>query len=373
MEERIYLDHAATTPLLPEVAAAMQPWLESKFGNASSLYAEGREARQAVDSARETVAGALGCEFGEVIFTSSGTEAANLAIIGSALGNEDSSRNRILFSAAEHHCVLHSRLLLKKLGYKVEFVRVDRSARMDLDRLGQMLGPDVLLVCAMSINNELGTLNEVDAISRLSQQHGALHFCDRVQKLERVGKEDLACLSAHKLNGPKGAGALFVRAGTRMKPVIAGGGQERELRAGTEDVAAIVGFAEAVRQHQERKGEFEAAKSAAKSAFVTRLQGMYIPGLIFTVDPSDTGGHVHLRIQGKSAETMLIKLDRAGISASSGAACSSGSIEPSHVLLAAGYSEAESREGLRFSFGVTSTIEEGVGSAELIQAAAKQG
>jgi len=369
MRQRIYLDHAATTPMLPSVVEAMRPWVELSFGNPSSLYAEGREAREAVDSARQTLAQALGCEFGEVIFTSSGTEAVNLAILGVALGNLDPQRTRVLFSAAEHHCVLHTRPILKRLGYKVEFVRVDKRARTDLDRLDQMLGPDVLLVSAMSANNELGTLNEVSAIGDAARKVGSLFFCDRVQKSEKVGIEDLACFAAHKLNGPKGAGALFIRAGTKMKPIIAGGGQEREMRAGTENVAAIVGFAEAVSQHVRLKVEFEAAKLAAKTAFVSKLNELAIPGLSFTVEPLSNNilsGHVHLRIAGRSAETMLIKLDRAGVSASSGAACSSGSIEPSHVLLAAGYSEAEAREGLRFTFGITNTPDEGVRAAQLI-------
>ncbi len=174
---RIYADHAATTPLLPPVVAAMRRWVDvTRFGNPSSLYAEGREARQAVDSARADVSKALGCEFGEVIFTSSGTEAANLAIVGAALGNTDPSRTRILISAAEHHCVLHTRPILKQLGYKVEFVRVDRAGRTDLDRLSQMLGPDVLLLSAMSANNELGTLNDDGAISELAHEQGVFRI-----------------------------------------------------------------------------------------------------------------------------------------------------------------------------------------------------
>ncbi len=184
-----------------------------------------------------------------------------------------------------------------------------------------------------------------------------------------MGNEDLACFAAHKLNGPKGAGCLFIRGGTRMKPVIAGGGQEREMRAGTENVAAIVGFGAAIREHAARFEEFEAVKRVVKTAFVTRLNEVGVRGVVFTVDPLSDGvlsGHVHLRVQGHSAETMLIRLDRAGVSASSGAACSSGSIEPSHVLLAAGYSEGEAREGLRFTFGITNTPEEGFRCAELV-------
>lgn len=364
---RIYLDHAATTPMLPEVMDAMLPWLRDKYGNPSSLYEEGRKARAAVDEAREVISESIGCDFGEVIFTSSGTEAANLAVLGAALANENSRRNRIVFGAAEHHCVLNTRPILERLGYQVELAPVDREARINLDALEPMLSDDVLLVSVMHANNELGTIQPVQEVSRLTHACGAVFCCDAVQtfpnhELVRSTGADLLFVAAHKINGPKGVGALYIKAGTKIKPLSVGGGQEREMRAGTESVANIVGFAAAV------KSRGNSNIRTARDAFVQRLNQSHIPNLIWSVQNFENvlPGHAHLRLIGVSAESMLIKLDRLGVSASSGAACSSGSIEPSHVLLACGYSESEAREGLRFSFGITSTVDEAVVGAEIL-------
>ncbi|HWA82783.1 MAG TPA: cysteine desulfurase family protein [Fimbriimonadaceae bacterium] len=345
---RIYLDHAATTPLLPEVREAMAPWLDREFGNPSSLHEEGRRARAAIDEAREVLSGCLGCLFAEVLFTSSGTEAANLAIVGAALANEDPSRRRVLVGAAEHHCVLHTRPLLEKLGFRVEPIQVDRIGRLRLDTLEQMLGPDVLLVSVMHANNELGTIQPAGEALQLARQNGALFHCDAVQTFG-FPEADLITYSAHKIYGPKGVGAIYIKAGTKVKPLAVGGGQEREMRAGTENVAGIVGFAAAV------KAMPKAVNSTARDVFLERLAAA---GFVPTVpDSLDTlPGHAHGRFPGIDAETILIRLDRAGVSASSGAACSSGSLEPSHVLLACGYSEKEAKEGLRFTFGRFSTV-----------------
>jgi cysteine desulfurase len=348
----------------------MEPWIGQKFGNPSSLYFEGREARSAIDAARAELAKAKNCEFGEIVFTSSGTEAANLAVIGVALGNENPRRNRILFSAAEHHCVLNTAPILTRLGYKVELVPVSADAVPDLTQFTEMMGDDVLLLACMSANNELGTITELAPISSLARAQGALLYVDAVQVgfTGHVGA-DLVSYASHKLNGPKGAGALYVRAGTKLKPTSLGGGQERELRAGTEDTAAIMGFAEAVSQHAKRHVEFAATKRQAAQAFVNKLEELNPPGLAFSVDPARGDilpGFVHLRFEGAPAESMLIALDRLGVSASSGAACSSGSIEPSHVLLAAGFTAAQAAEGLRLTFGITNTPEEGVKAAEIL-------
>jgi len=370
--DRIYLDHAATTPVHPDVAAAMTPWMAAEFGNPSSLHAEGRRAREAVDEARLALSERLGCLFAEVIFTSSGTEAANLAILGAALGNPEPRRNRVLMSAAEHHCVLHTAPILERLGYAVERVRVDRYARLDLEDLAQKLGDDVLLVCAMHANNEVGTLQPILEVSDLVKKTGALLFCDAVQTLAAVKGwtvdtlgVDLLAASAHKVQGPKGVGALYIRAGTPVKPWTVGGGQEREMRAGTENVAAIVGFAKALSQ------PLMSPQREARDSFLAALEaGGAVRTVPETVPCLD--GHAHVRFPGASAESMLILLDRMGVSASSGAACSSGSLEPSHVLLACGYSEAEAKEGLRFTFGEGNTVEEGLVAAERVLAALKR-
>lgn len=386
--ERIYLDHAATTPLSPAAREAMQPWLDEGFGNPSSLYQEGRRAREAVDQARETLSARLGCDFAEVIFTSSGTEAANLAIVGSALAQRDPKRRRILAGAAEHHAVLRCAGLAEAFGFQFETVAVDRYARLDLDDLERRMGDDVHLVALMHANNELGTIQPVAEAASLAHRHGALFFCDAVQTFAAMDwavidlDADLVSVAAHKVYGPKGVGALYVRAGTRLQPVSRGGGQERELRAGTENVAGIVGFAAAAQEAAlDREGRRR--KRQARDAFLKALRldpsidwtdwnHPSEPALSVPHDVPQLDGHAHLRFPGLSAESMLIVLDQLGVSASSGAACSSGSLEPSHVLLAAGYSEAEAKQGLRFTFGHGSTEAEADEAARRLVQAARQ-
>lgn len=349
--ERIYADHAATTPLCEESRQAMEPWLTTAFGNPSSLHAEGREAKDALDDARAVLAEALGCEFGEVVFTSGGTEAANLAIVGAALANLDPRRNRVLFSAAEHHAVLHAAPLLERLGYRVEMVGTDRWSRPDLDHLNRLLDDDVLLVSAMHANNETGAITgDLPRLASLAAGVGALWHCDVVQTfghipLGTVIEADLLTMSAHKLYGPKGVGALRVKTGTRVAPLIRGGGQEREMRGGTENVAGVVGFAVAV--GVPRSGALPIADAFRAEA--SRL----LPDIVWTLPEhiDRLPGHAHFRMPGVSAETLLIVLDRMGVSASAGAACSSGAIEPSHVLLACGWTSEDAAEGVRFSFG----------------------
>lgn len=427
----------------------MLPWLDC--GNPSSLYFEGRKARAAIDEAREAISSALGCLFAEVLFTSGGTEAANLAILGTALAHAGSSRRRVFLSAAEHHCVLATKVLLEALGYRVDLVPVDRYARVSLPALEEMLGDDVLLVSAMHANNELGTLNPVAEISELAHRHGALYHCDAVQTFARRLSwsdepipllsrlpVDLLTVSAHKIGGPKAVGAIFIRAGVRVKPLIAGGGQEREVRGGTENVAGIVGFASAVQTSVNRPFSGGANPRDVFLSALTEAGFVSTAGNVSSASPpgpstagfcreNDGGratrlpaadahavkpagqsavkpahsqggppetenrkskiengsiqnrkseiqhclsGHAHVRLPGVDAETMLVRLDREGISASSGAACSSGSIEPSHVLLACGYSNAESKEGLRFTFGPSTTIEHaGEAARRVIQVA----
>jgi cysteine desulfurase len=373
MPERIYLDHAATTPLAPEVREAMLPWLGA-VGNPSSLHAEGRRQKAAIDAAREAVSEALGALFAEVVFTSSGTEAANAALVGAALAGDPGRRPRILLGAAEHHCVLHTAPVVERLGYRVETVAVDRHAQLDLEDLERRLGDDVLLVASLHANNEFGTLNDARRTADLAHRYRALYLCDAVQTFRAPGQAwsvddlgaDLLTVSAHKIYGPKGVGALYVRAGTKVKGLLLGGGQERELRAGTENVAGIVGFGEAAR----RPPADPAPIAAARDRFLARLEPH---GFRRTVPPDveTLPGHAHGRFPGLSAETLLIVLDRLGVAASSGAACSSGSIEPSHVLLAAGYDEEEAKEGLRFTFGQDASLELAEEAADRVVQAAQ--
>jgi cysteine desulfurase len=366
---RIYLDHAATTPILPEVAEAMSPWITGGFGNPSSLHAEGREAKHAIDQAREILSNEWGCLFAEAIFTSGGTESANMAILGTALANPDPKRNRVIFSSVEHHCVLHTQPLLERLGVRVLLAPVNRQGSVDLNWLEDKVGEDTLLVSVMHANNELGTIQPIEAVGEIVKRAGTIFHCDAVQTF--MGGPggihptiDLLSVSAHKGNGPKATGALFVRAGTKLKPTALGGGQERELRAGTENVAGIVGFGAAIKAHRARP-ELAKAKQAARDAFKAELG----PEVDWTLD-SETPclpGHAHLRAPGIEAETLLIALDQQGVSASSGAACSSGSLEPSHVLKACGYSDAECKEGVRFTFGWPNTPEEAREAAGILR------
>jgi cysteine desulfurase len=338
----------------------MLQWLDC--GNPSSLYAEGRAAKARIDAARETLSESLGSLFAEVLFTGSGTEAANMALVGAALANSDPRRSRILIGAADHHCVLHARPVLERLGYQVGLLPVTREAQIDLDALTDSLADDVLIVGTMHANNELGTINDISEISRLVKGVGALLFVDAVQtfckldcKVDHLGA-DLLAVSAHKIGGPKGVGAIYVRAGVPVKPLIVGGGQEREMRGGTENVSAIAGFDAAVQSRNAPSRLLSENRSECPTLRDDFEQRLIAAGAVPSVTLSprlDT--HSHVRFPGINAETMLIRLDRSGISASSGAACSSGSIEPSHVLIAAGYTPERAKEGLRFTFGPQTT------------------
>lgn len=353
----------------PNVRKAVATWLDA--GNPSSLHEDGRRAKAAIDEAREKVSERLGCLFAECLFTSGGTESANLAILGAALANSGPHRT-VLVGAAEHHAVLHTQAALHALGYRMELIPVHRDAAIDLEQLSAMLSHDVYLVSVMHANNELGTLNPVKTVSKMAHEAGALFHCDAVQTFGKVSSDesfveaigaDLISVSAHKIQGPKGAGALYLRAGTKIKPWVAGGGQEREVRGGTENVAAIAGFGVAAQEAQP-------PDPAVRDLF---LKHLIEAGFVSSVLPltSVLAGHAHGRFPGIDAETMLIRLDREGISASSGAACSSGSMEPSHVLRACGYSHEESKEGLRFTFGPGNTTAEAESAAQRVIAVAQ--
>jgi cysteine desulfurase len=349
----------------PQVREVMEPFLNERFGNPSSLHKWGRGARLALDEARETVAAAMGADPAEICFTSSGTEASNLAIIGTALESLFPTppsplplqKSHLLVSAVEHHCVLQAAEFLQPFGFEVEIIPVDRMGKVDPDRVRALIREETLLVSVMHANNEIGTLQPVQEIARVCRERGVLFHTDSVQtfgtlpvNVDIIGC-DLLSVSAHKLYGPQGVGALYARAGVNLKPLIVGGGQERERRAGTENVAGIVGFAKAV-QIAEQACEQEAMR-------LTRLRDETIRSILDTIPDSRLNGHpvdrvpnnLHFRFDDVPADSLLIALDRAGIAASSGAACSAGSLEPSHVLMALGLSEAEAQTGIRMTLG----------------------
>ncbi|MDX2065139.1 MAG: cysteine desulfurase family protein [Fimbriimonadaceae bacterium] len=354
--DRIYLDYAATTPLDPAVRKAMLPWLDA--GNASSQYAEGRRARAAVDLARERVSQALGVDFGSCLFTGSGTEAATLAVVGAALARRPEGRDRVLLSSADHHCVTELRSLLERLGFRVTMLTVRPDATVDVAVVTRELDATVALVSTMHVNNEVGTFNPIPEIAAAAHAVGAWHHTDAVQSFTKVSwtmdslGTDLVTVSAHKIYGPKGVGAIAIRPGVKLISLAPGGGQEREMRGGTENVAGIVGFGEAVRRAEPADG--------AGQLRARLRDGLAQIGATLTIprDVPTLATHVHVRFPGIPAETLLIRLDQEGVAASAGAACSSGSLEPSHVLQAMGWDEVAAAEGVRFTIGHPTTSDE---------------
>jgi cysteine desulfurase len=354
-----YLDYAATTPMRAEAVAAMLPFLSDNFANPSGVYSAGRAARRAIDEARETVAELLACAPGEVIFTSGGTEADNLAVLGVA----GLSAGKVVTTAIEHHAVLNP-------ARRVEATVVvcDPDGRVDLDALSAALDDDVALVSVMSVNNELGTLQPlgevVDLVRRLAP--GALVHTDAVQAApwfdlgELCAGCDLVSISAHKIGGPKGVGALAVRgsASGRLAAILAGGGQERSLRPGTENVAGIAAFAAAAKGVLTGRDEDRARVGQLRDRFLDGILSS-VPGARASVPRGITApGFAHLRFEGVVAEELLVLMDEAQVAASAGSACSSGALEPSHVLGALGWDRQAAREAIRFTLGRTTSNEE---------------
>jgi cysteine desulfurase len=362
---RIYFDHAATTPLDARVAAAMRPWLDENWGNPSSLHEEGRRARQAVEEARSQVAALLGAEPGEIVFTASGTEADNLAIAG-ALAAAGMS-GHLIASAIEHPAVLECCRRLEKQGVELTLLPVTPEGLVEPDALRQALRPETRLVSIMAANNVLGTLQPIDELAAITRRHGVLFHTDAVQAAGKVPFDlrrqpiDLVSLSAHKIHGPKGMGALYIRRGVRLVPLVAGGGQEGGLRSGTENVAGIVGFGAAA--------EIARSEMAAESVRLVRLRDRLIDAVAAAIPNAyligdryrRLPGHVCLGFAGQEGESikLLLELDQAGIAVSSGSACSAQhSGQPSYVLEALGFDPYRARGSLRITLGRFNTSEE---------------
>ncbi len=355
----IYLDHAATTPLDPRVLDAMLPFLREGFGNASSAHRFGQEARRAIDRARAEVAALIGAHADEIIFTSGGTEADNLAVFGLAAARQD-GRRHLVTSAIEHHAVLHAMEHLAKSGYELALAAPGPGGRIDPAALRAALRPDTALCSVMLANNEIGTLQDVAAMAEAAHAVGALFHTDAVQAAGLLPVDahalsvDALTLTAHKLYGPKGAGALYLRRGTRISPTQFGGGHERGRRAGTENVAAIVGFGAAARIALAEMGERAERIASQRDRLWTLLRD--IPGAHRNGDGRKAlPGHLNVRFDGVDGEAAVLNLDLRGIAASMGSACSSGSLEASHVLLALGLPEEEARGGVRLTLGRETT------------------
>jgi cysteine desulfurase len=362
----VYLDHAATTPMLPAAVQAMTAHLLD-VGNPSSLHRSGRQARRIVEESRETIASALNCRPGEVVFTSGGTEADNLALKGIywARRDDDPARTRILSTAVEHHAVLDPlHWLAEREGAQVELLPVDRQARLDLDALREAVERDpgsVALISVMWANNEVGTLEPIDEVVEIAGRYGIPVHTDAVQAVGAAPVDfaasgvDALTLTGHKVGGPYGVGALVVRREVDVTALVHGGGQERDIRSGTIDTPAIAGLAAAVERSVKHQPEHAARISLLRDRLVAGVLDA-VPSAVANGDPiRRLPGNAHLTFPGCEGDSLLMLLDARGIECSTGSACSAGVPQASHVLLAMGYSDDEARSSLRFSLGHTST------------------
>lgn len=361
-ERTLYLDHAATTPTDPAVVEAMLPYFTECFGNPSSIYKLGRAALQALDDARAVTAEVLGCSPKEIVFGGGGSESDNLAIKGAAFAAREAGKgNHIITSAIEHHAVLHACDYLKAFGFEITVLPVNSDGLVRVDDFRAAIRPETVLATIMYANNEIGVVQPIAELGAICREHGVLFHTDAVQAAGQLPLNvhdlhvDLLTLTAHKFYGPKGVGALYVRRGVQVMSQVNGGGQERRRRAGTENVPGIVGFATALQRAEGQRAEYV--------AHCTHLRDRLISGIRERVPDVRLNGHatqrlannVNLSFAAAEGESILLLLDQAGICASSGSACSSGSLEPSHVLTAIGLDADAAHGSVRFSVGHSTT------------------
>ena len=363
MTKRIYADNAATTKVAPEVVDAMLPYFTETYGNPSSIYNEGRTARVAVEKAREQVANAIGASPKEIYFTGSGSEADNWALRSTARALSKKG-NHIITSAVEHHAVLHTCQDLEKQGFEVTYLPVDKYGMVSPDDVKAAIKDTTIMISIMFANNEIGTIMPIAEIGKIAKEAGVVFHTDAVQAVGNVEIDvkamniDMLSLTAHKFHGPKGCGALYVRQGVKLMSFITGGAQERMRRAGTENVPGIVGLGKAI--------ELATANIKEKQEKLIALRDRYIKKVLETVPYSRLNGHPTERLAGNAnisfeyieGEGLLLSLDMKGIAASSGSACTSGSLDPSHVLLAIGLKHEQAHGSLRTSFGEDTTVED---------------
>ena len=361
--KRIYLDYAATTPTHPEVVKAMLPYFTDIFGNPSSIYSYGQEAKGAIEEARAKVADLIGARGEEIVFTSGGTEADNFTLKGVAFANENKG-NHIITSPIEHHAVIETCRFLERRGFRITCLPVDEYGGIDPGDVRKAITDKTILISVMQANNEMGTIEPIAEIGRIAREAGIYFHTDAVQAVGHIPVDvnelgvDLLSMSAHKLYGPKGVGALYIRKGTKLVPLIHGGEQEKKRRASTENVPGIVGLGKAV--------ELARQDMTEEAERLTYLRDRLIKGLLERIDHSRLNGHprhrlpnnVNVSVDYVEGESMLLNLDLEGICASTGSACSSANLEPSHVLLALGLSPEQAHGSLRFSLGKWTTEEE---------------
>jgi cysteine desulfurase len=361
--KRIYLDYAATTPTRPEVVQAMLPYYSEAFGNPSSLYSYGLEARQAIEAARNKVAAAIGAKKEEIVFTGGGSEADNQAIKGVAFANARKG-NHIITSVIEHHAVLATCKFLEKQGFKVTYLRVDKYGLVDPEKVRKAITEKTILISIMHANNEIGTIQPIEEIGKIARKAKVYFHTDAVQTIGHIPvdvnelKVDMLAMSAHKFYGPKGVGVLYVRKGTRIVPLINGGEQEMGRRAGTENVPGIVGLGKAI--------ELAGQEMAPEAERLTALRNKLIQGIPDRIEKVQLNGHperrlpnnVNFSVEYIEGESTCLNLDLEGICISTGSACSSAEAKPSHVLLAIGLSPEKARSSLRFTLGRLTTAED---------------
>lgn len=356
----IYVDHAATTYVKPEVFEEMKPYFTDLFGNPSSIYSLGRESRKAVENARSQIAYCLGAHPTEIYFTGSGTEADNWAIKGVAYANRKKGKH-LITSAIEHHAVLHAFDYLKKEGFDVTYLPVDERGFVNPKDLAEAIRPDTTLVSIMFANNEIGTIQPIKELAAIAKEKGVVFHTDAVQAMGNIDVKvndlgvDLLSMSAHKFYGPKGVGALYIRKGVRVDNFIHGGAQERNKRAGTENVAGVVGMAAALKLAYENLDEYNSHLRKLSDRLIDSVMER-IPHVCLNGDREKRlPGNVNLSFQFIEGESLLLMLDMKGIQASSGSACTSGSLDPSHVLLAIGLPHEIAHGSLRITFGEKNT------------------
>ena len=362
-QRRVYMDHAATTPVDPEVVEAMVPYFTEIYGNASSLHSFGREAHNAMEEARSRVARLINAHPEEIIFTAGGTESDNIAIKGAAYANR-SKGDHIITSTIEHPAVLETCRSLEKQGFKVSYIPVDKNGLIELESLRKAVTERTTLITIMHANNEIGTIEPMEEIAEIAGNKDVIFHSDAVQSAGKIPidvKEigiDLLSISAHKIYGPKGAGALYIRRGTRLEPIMHGGGHERGLRSSTENIPGIVGLGKAAELAERRMSE--------DTARLTSLRDQLVKETLSSIEESYLNGHpkkrlpnnAHFRFTGIEGEALILNLDEKGIAASTGSACSSKKLLPSHVLMAIGLDEVQAHGSLRLTLGRENTKED---------------